>query len=62
MKERGKTDAPVFFRTYTGMRTILHKPVADEEIAGFRVVKANFPVGRVNNTIVAVKLDEQEKR
>ena len=60
MKETGRTDAPVFFRTYTGMRAILHVPVAEEEIKGFRVVKTYYPVGRVNNTIVEVRLDEQE--
>jgi hypothetical protein len=58
MGERGKTDKPVFFRTYTGMRAILHAPVTNEEIEGFRVVKTLYPMGRVNNTIVVAKLDE----
>jgi hypothetical protein len=59
MRERGKTDTPVFFRTYTGMRAILHEPVTEAEIKGFRIVKTFYPTGRVNNTIVAVKLDVQ---
>jgi len=57
MREKGKTDTLVFFRTYSGMRAILHEPVTEEEIEGFRIVKTFYPVGRVNNTIVAAKLD-----
>ena len=52
MQANGKEDALVFFRTYTGMRAILHAPVKPDEINGFRVVKALYPMGRVNNTIV----------
>ncbi len=58
LRERGKTDALVFFRTYTGMRAILHEPVTEDEINGFRIVKTFYPVGRVNNTIVAAKLEK----
>ena len=58
MRERGKTDTLVFFRTYTGMRAILHAPVTEEEIKGFRILKTFYPVGRVNNTIVAAQLEE----
>lgn len=57
MRENGKTENLVFFRTYTGMRAILHAPVAEEEIKGFRIVRTFYPVGRVNNTIVAAKLE-----
>lgn len=56
MRERGKIDALVFFRTYTGMRAILRKPVTEDEIKGFRIVKTFYPTGRVNNTIVVAKL------
>jgi hypothetical protein len=58
MQERGKTNALVFFRTYTGMRAILHTPVNADETKGFRVVKTFYPMGRVNNTIVVAKLDQ----
>jgi len=58
MREKRKTDTLVFFRTYTGMRAILHEPVTEEEIEGFRIVKTFYPTGRVNNTIVAAKLNE----
>jgi hypothetical protein len=58
MREKGKTETLVFFRTYTGMRTILHVPVTEDEIKGFRVVKTFYPVGRVNNTIVAAQLEK----
>jgi hypothetical protein len=57
MQESGKTDALVFFRTYSGMRAILHAPVTPDEIKGFRVVKALYPMGRVNNTVVAARLE-----
>ena len=58
MQAKDKTNALVFFRTYTGMRAILHVPVSADETRGFRVVKTLYPTGRVNNTIVAAKLDE----
>jgi hypothetical protein len=57
MQENGKTDTPVFFRTYSGMRAILHMPVKADEIKGFRVEKTFYPIGRVNNTIVVSKLE-----
>lgn len=56
MREKDKTDARVFFRTYTGMRAILREPVSEDDIEGFRIVKTFYPVGRVNNTIVVAKL------
>ncbi len=57
LQERDKRDALVFFRTYTGMRTILHVPVTEDEIKGFRIVKTFYPMGRVNNTTVVAKLE-----
>jgi hypothetical protein len=57
MQESGKKDTLVFFRTYSGMRAILHAPVKPVEIKGFRVVKALYPMGRVNNTVVVAKLE-----
>ena len=50
MAERGPS--PVVFRTYTGMKAVLYKPVQPEEIKGFKIVKAVPPTGRVNNTTV----------
>ncbi|BBO82293.1 methyltransferase [Desulfosarcina ovata subsp. sediminis] len=57
LMETGKTDASVFYRTYSGMRAILHAPVADDDIDGFTIVGRFFPMGRVNNTVVIAKLD-----
>ena len=57
MQESGKTDTLVLYRTYTGMRAILHVPVKADEIKGFCVVKTIYPMGRVNNTIVVAKLE-----
>ena len=50
--ERRPGAAPVVFRTYTGMRAVLYKPVQPEDIRGFKIVKALAPTGRVNNTTV----------
>ena len=58
MQEKCKTDAKVFYRTYTGMRAILHAPVTDDDIEGFTIVGRFFPMGRVNNTVVVAKLEE----
>jgi hypothetical protein len=49
---------PVIFRTYTGMRAVLYKPVQPEDIQGFSIVKEILPTGRVNNTTVFAELDE----
>jgi hypothetical protein len=57
LKER-KAHVPVIFRTYTGMRAVLYKPVQPEDIRGFSIVKEILPTGRVNNTTVFVELDE----
>lgn len=51
-----KGPAPVVFRTYTGMRAILYRPVQPEEIAGFRIIRELHPTGRVNNTLVLLEL------
>jgi hypothetical protein len=58
MMETGKTDASVFYRTYSGMRAILHAPVTADEIEGFTIVGRYFPLGRVNNTIVVARLED----
>lgn len=57
LKER-KAHVPVIFRTYTGMRAVLYKPVQPEDIRGFSIVKEILPTGRVNNTTVFAELDE----
>jgi len=57
LKER-KTHVPVIFRTYTGMRAVLYKPVQPGDIQGFSIVKEILPMGRVNNTTVFAELDE----
>jgi hypothetical protein len=57
LKER-KAHIPVIFRTYTGMRAVLYKPVQPEDIQGFSIVKEILPIGRVNNTTVFAELDE----
>jgi hypothetical protein len=48
---------PVIFRTYTGMRAVLYKPVQPEDVKGFNIVKAIAPTGRVNNTTVFMQID-----
>jgi hypothetical protein len=56
LKER-KAHTPVVFRTYTGMRAVLYKPVQPGDIQGFSIVKEILPTGRVNNTTVFAELD-----
>jgi Nicotianamine synthase protein len=58
MHAKGKTEARIIFRTYTGMRAILYEPVSPADIEGFKVVKLFLPAGRVNNTTVIVRLAE----
>lgn len=55
LKER--QHVPVIFRTYTGMRALLYKPVQPGDIKGFKIVKEILPTGRVNNTTVFAELD-----
>ncbi len=57
LKKRGP--APVIFRTYTGMKAVLYKPVQPEDIKGFKIVQAIAPTGRVNNTTVFMQADDQ---
>jgi len=47
---------PVIYRTYTGMRAVLHAPVSEDDVRGFRILKKVFPTGRVNNTTVFAEL------
>ena len=54
LEKRGP--APVIFRTYTGMRAVLYKPVQPEDIRDFKIIKAIAPTGRVNNTTVFLHL------
>lgn len=58
LQEKGRRDSLIVFRTYTGMRAILHVPVSPGETEGFRIVNTFLPMGRVNNTIVVAKLDD----
>jgi hypothetical protein len=45
----------IIYRTYTGMRTILHAPVTEKAIYGFEMVNMIFPEGKVNNTSVLIR-------
>ncbi len=56
LQDRGP--APVIYRTYSGMRAVLHEPVRPEDIAGFHVIDTVQPSGRVNNTTVFLGLGE----
>ena len=46
----------VFYRTYTGLRTLLHAPVRPQDIAGFHIVGEVAASGRINNTSVRIRL------
>ncbi|MBW2615674.1 MAG: nicotianamine synthase [Deltaproteobacteria bacterium] len=55
LKSREK--APVIYRTYTGIRAVLYRPVQPDDIRGFRIIKQILPTGRVNNTLVLLDLE-----
>ncbi len=54
---KNRKHAFVIFRTYTGMRAVLHEPVQPLDIKGFKIVKEIPPLGRVNNTTVFAELE-----
>ena len=58
--EQRDREIPVIFRTYTGMKAVLYKPVQPEDIKGFKIVKAVAPTGRANNTTVFMHLDNSD--
>jgi hypothetical protein len=45
-------ETQITYRTYTGLRAILYRPVQPSDVAGFRIVEIIEPTGRVNNTTV----------
>lgn len=53
----GNKQIPVIYRTYTGMRAVLHEPVSESDVKGFRTVQKIFPTGRVNNTTILAELE-----
>ncbi len=53
-----RDDAFIIFRTYTGMRAVLYKPVQSSDIKGFKITKEIFPTERVNNTTVFAEIEE----
>lgn len=55
--KNSKKELHVIFRTYTGIKEILYKPIQPGDIAGFRITKEILPIGRVNNTTVFAELD-----
>ena len=53
--EKKKGTVPVIYRTYTGMRAVLYRPVQPGDIKGFKIVRQIEPTGRVNNTLVLLE-------
>lgn|GEM_PF-295989 len=53
--EKKKGPVPVIYRTYTGMRAVLYRPVQPADIKGFKIVGQIEPTGRVNNTLVLLE-------
>lgn len=52
-----KEGLPVIYRTYSGIRAVLYRPVQPADIKGFKIVKKILPTGRVNNTLVLLELE-----
>ncbi len=57
-KHPGNRNVPVIFRTYTGMRAVLYKPVQQDDIEGYKIIREIPPAGRVNNTTIIAELEE----
>lgn len=57
-RQPGNNNTPVIYRTYTGMRAVLYKPVQPDDINGFRIVTEIPPTQRVNNTTIIARLIE----
>lgn len=55
---REKGPRKVCYRTYSGMRAVLYRPVQPEDVKGFRKVREIIPKGKVNNTLVVLELEE----
>lgn len=55
LKKKG--GLPVIYRTYSGIRAVLYRPVQPEDIAGFKIVNQILPTGSVNNTLVLLELE-----
>ncbi|MCI5132209.1 MAG: nicotianamine synthase [Candidatus Electrothrix sp. EH2] len=50
---------PVICRTYSGLKTLLHPPLREEDYTGFTVHHEIRPkTGRVNNTLVQLEMTE----
>ena len=54
---KNKGNLPVIYRTYSGIRAVLYRPVQPEDIKGFKIVNQVLPTGRVNNTLVLLELE-----
>jgi hypothetical protein len=55
LKKKGAL--PVIYRTYSGIRAVLYLPAQPEDIEGFKIINHILPTGRVNNTLVLLKLE-----
>ena len=54
MAEKGKR--PVICRSYSGLRCLLHPPLAADDYSGFRVQYEIRPGGRVNNILLHLEM------
>ncbi|MCD4721955.1 MAG: nicotianamine synthase [Desulfobacula sp.] len=57
-RQPGNHNTLVIYRTYTGMRAVLYKPVQPDDINGFRIITEILPTQRVNNTTIIAQLIE----
>ena len=57
----GEKDLKIIYRTYTGLRTLLHLPVSSNDIRGFTKVNEIQHSGKINNTLVLLAPDTPER-
>ncbi|MBC2704392.1 nicotianamine synthase family protein [Desulfobacula sp.] len=58
LRQEGNNSIPLIYRTYTGMRAVLYKPVQPDDINGFKIITEIPPTQRVNNTTIIARLIE----
>ena len=56
LRQPGNNNTTVIYRTYTGMRAVLYKPVQQNDINGFKIITEILPTQRVNNTTMIAQL------
>ncbi len=55
VRKYSKSNVPIMYRTYSGMRKILYEPIDDNAFKGYKEKERKLPPGKVNNTSVLLE-------